>query len=67
MLWLICNWFIGGSLSSTLRAVAVPIITDEKCREAYEDNMVADSMLCAGYDEGGKDSCQVKQLCQQIN
>lgn len=54
------HWlFSGGSLSDTLRAVDVPIMTDEKCREAYED-MIDDSMICAGYAEGGKDSCQVK-------
>lgn len=46
-------------MSDTLRAVDVPIMTDEKCREAYED-MIDESMICAGYAEGGKDSCQVK-------
>ncbi|XP_054709106.1 trypsin-1-like [Uloborus diversus] len=47
----------GGSLSETLRAVDVPIMTDDECRKAYED-MIEDSMICAGYEEGGKDSCQ---------
>lgn len=52
--------FAGGSLSSQLKAVDVPILPDEKCREAYKD-AYEDTMLCAGYDEGGKDSCQVQK------
>ncbi|GFR33106.1 plasma kallikrein [Trichonephila clavata] len=47
----------GGSLSETLRAVDVPLLSDEKCKEVYKENYEP-TMLCAGYDEGGKDSCQ---------
>ncbi|PRD36682.1 UNVERIFIED_CONTAM: Trypsin-1 [Trichonephila clavipes] len=47
----------GGSLSETLRAVDVPILSDEKCKEVYKENYEP-TMLCAGYDEGGQDSCQ---------
>ena len=48
----------GGSTPSTLRKVTVPVISDDKCRDAYGRNDIFDSNLCAGFDAGGKDSCQ---------
>jgi len=49
----------GGSLGDTLQKVDVPVVSDEECRAAYGQADVADSMICAGFDQGGKDSCQV--------
>ena len=49
----------GGSLGDTLQKVDVPVVSDEDCRAAYGQADVADSMICAGFDQGGKDSCQV--------
>merc|ERR1711874_807827 len=46
----------GGSSPSTLQWVAVPTVTNEKCSEAYSG--ITDSMICAGFPEGEKDSCQ---------
>merc|ERR1711957_703181 len=46
----------GGSLGSTLMKVTVPIVSDADCRAAYGQADVADSMMCAGLEEGGKDS-----------
>lgn len=46
----------GGSVSKLLMKVSVPFITKENCSAAYEG--ITDSMLCAGYPQGGKDSCQ---------
>ena len=46
-----------GSASDTLMKVEVPFVNQEKCSEAYP-GWVTDSMLCAGFDEGGKDACQ---------
>lgn len=40
-----------------LQAVRVPIVSPEKCKAAYP--IVDETMLCAGYEEGGKDACQV--------
>jgi len=41
-----------------LQEVSVPIISNETCREAYGDESeVSDNMLCAGFEEGGKDTC----------
>jgi len=48
----------GGSSSPQLRKVSVPIVTDEECREAYGEDQIFDSMICAGLPQGGKDSCQ---------
>merc|ERR1712106_441389 len=48
----------GGSLGQTLMKVTVPVVSDDDCRAAYGQSDVADSMICAGLDEGSKDSCQ---------
>ncbi|XP_058833810.1 trypsin 5G1-like [Topomyia yanbarensis] len=40
-----------------LRATKVPLVSQEVCRKAYT-SMITDRMLCAGYQEGGKDACQ---------
>lgn len=47
------------SLPTKLRKVEVPLITTETCnsKSAY-DGAVTDTMICAGYAEGGKDACQ---------
>lgn len=48
-----------GQLTPVLQAVTVPVISQEKCVQAYHDtNAVTASMFCAGYLEGGTDSCQ---------
>lgn len=36
-----------------LRAVHVPIVDQETCREAYKPVEITDQMFCAGYPEGG--------------
>merc|ERR1719486_747352 len=48
----------GGSLASTLMKVSVPVVSDDDCRNSYGQSDIADSMICAGLEEGGKDSCQ---------
>ncbi|XP_037941501.1 trypsin-like [Teleopsis dalmanni] len=48
----------GGSVSQTLQEVEVPIISQEACRGSKYGPSITDNMLCAGYDEGGKDACQ---------
>jgi len=52
----------GGMVSQTLREVTVPILSNAECRATkYPPNKITDNMLCAGYTEGGKDSCQVSR------
>lgn len=46
-----------GPRSQTLRAAQLPLVSDAECAEtfsAYE----AESMVCAGFEEGGVDACQ---------
>jgi len=47
-------------LPNVLHKVTVPVVSDEDCNAAYQGagGSVADSMICAGLEEGGKDSCQ---------
>uniref|UniRef100_A0A0K8TZL4 Transmembrane protease serine 3 n=1 Tax=Bactrocera latifrons TaxID=174628 RepID=A0A0K8TZL4_BACLA len=48
-----------GSVSSVLREVTVPIITNAQCRATSYKSMIKATMLCAGHvGEGGKDACQ---------
>ncbi|GFU39751.1 trypsin-1 [Trichonephila clavipes] len=44
-------------IPTKLQAVSVPIITDDACRQAY-GKAIVETMLCAGYEEGMRDSCQ---------
>jgi trypsin len=46
----------GGSVSKILLKVSVPMVSKATCEKAYDG--ITDSMLCAGYPQGGKDSCQ---------
>merc|ERR1719447_1321801 len=48
----------GGSLGRVLQKVDVPVVSDDDCRDAYGSSSVYDSMICAGFPQGGKDSCQ---------
>ncbi|XP_052898221.1 trypsin-3-like isoform X1 [Anopheles moucheti] len=54
----------GNTQSSTesnavLRAANVPTVNQQECENAYElSGGITDRMLCAGYQQGGKDACQ---------
>lgn len=50
----------GFGLPNVLHKVTVPAVSDEDCNQAYSSSGygIADSMICAGLPEGGKDSCQ---------
>jgi len=47
----------GGGQPDKLQVAHVPIIKQDDCKKKYK-NKIHDSMVCAGYPEGGKDSCQ---------
>lgn len=50
----------GGPTSKQLQVVEVPLISKEQCKDFYEpNNPVTDNMLCFGFENGGKDACQV--------
>ncbi|XP_067000655.2 trypsin-1 isoform X3 [Anabrus simplex] len=50
-----------GNFSPNLREVKVPVMNHDKCVKDY-NGTVTKNMLCAGYDEGMKDACQVAYL-----
>ena len=56
----------GGSIANTLRKVDVPVVSDADCRKSYGQSSIYDSMICAGLDAGGKDSCQVILLTKNM-
>ncbi|XP_037953318.1 uncharacterized protein LOC119683609 isoform X2 [Teleopsis dalmanni] len=41
-----------------INEVEVPIIKRQQCDEWLDNLTVSDGMICAGYEEGGKDACQ---------
>ncbi|MEG3631552.1 S1 family peptidase [Streptomyces poriticola] len=52
----------GGDYAGSLRGAPVRVLPDPRCEAAYpggaEGQYRADTMLCAGTDEGGRDACQ---------
>ena len=54
-------------LASVLQELAVPLLDSEECEKMYHipessqsgKRFIQSDMLCAGYAEGQKDSCQV--------
>lgn len=47
----------GGSLADRLMQVDVPIVSQSQCKQGYGSS-IHESMVCAGFRQGGKDSCQ---------
>ena len=47
----------GGDTPDTLQEAQVPITADASCAAAYSD-FDAQTMVCAGYPQGGTDTCQ---------
>lgn len=49
-------------MPSTLQTVRLPIIANAQCQKMFADaghfKFIRDSFLCAGYPQGGKDSCE---------
>jgi len=60
----------GGKLPNKLHYVEVPIISNDKCRDMFLKSgrmeYIPDIFLCAGYDKGGRDSCQGKTFGQLV-
>uniref|UniRef100_A0A8C8R6P3 Transmembrane serine protease 15 n=1 Tax=Pelusios castaneus TaxID=367368 RepID=A0A8C8R6P3_9SAUR len=51
----IAGW---GSPSTILQEAEVPHITNEKCQQQLPEYNITENMICAGYEEGGIDSCK---------
>ena len=56
---------LGGNVPSILHQVSVPIMNNTRCQSMFTTSghkkKVRDSFLCAGYQEGKKDSCEVRR------
>lgn len=55
----------GGKSANVLQELQLPTVPNEQCKADYDkigkvgsEKQFDDSVLCAGYREGGKDSCQ---------
>ncbi|KAI9291963.1 trypsin-like serine protease [Neoconidiobolus thromboides FSU 785] len=48
----------GGTVSNILLEVKVPVFNANNCKKTAYNGMNITSQFCAGYPEGGKDSCQ---------
>ena len=44
--------------SAYLQEVAIPFISEKKCRELYPSDNITPAHICAGFDQGGKDACK---------
>lgn len=53
-----------GDYSNVIHEVTVPIIHHSDCAKWYllQDIKIGNTMLCAGYEEGEKDACQVNDV-----
>lgn len=55
-----CFAIESGDISASLQEVVVPILSNSECRKSgYGSTRITDNMLCAGFKDGEKDSCQV--------
>lgn len=63
-------FLVGGRQAQILQELEVPVISNEACKKKYdtisgaEVNLpqgVPNTLLCAGYENERKDSCQVYQ------
>lgn len=57
---------VGGKRANTLQKVDVPILANTDCQQWYKDEkktlVIVGTAMCAGLENGGKDSCQVNLL-----
>lgn len=53
------NEKVDGPVHGTLHEAAIPVVTQEECNkpESYS-GVITDDLVCAGYQQGGKDTCE---------
>lgn len=51
-----------GSMARQLQKAAVRLLSEQTCRRFYPVQ-ISSRMLCAGFPQGGVDSCSVSALC----
>ncbi|CAG2057579.1 unnamed protein product [Timema podura] len=59
---LVTGWGVtaqNGPVSQVLNEVRVPIMSNDDCKKSdYGERRITENMMCAGYPDGKKDSCQ---------
>ncbi|XP_074444332.1 coagulation factor XI-like isoform X2 [Larus michahellis] len=58
-------WVVGwgyrkekGRVEDILQKATVPLMSKEECQARYRKRRIGDKVICAGYDEGGRDACK---------
>ncbi|XP_065552191.1 coagulation factor XI isoform X2 [Lathamus discolor] len=58
-------WVVGwgyrkekGRVQDILQKATVPLMSKEECQARYRKHRIGDKVVCAGYDEGGRDACK---------
>uniref|UniRef100_A0A8C0C1T2 Plasma kallikrein n=1 Tax=Buteo japonicus TaxID=224669 RepID=A0A8C0C1T2_9AVES len=54
-------WVIGWGYrkeKDILQKATVPLMSKEECQARYRKRRIGDKVICAGYDEGGRDACK---------
>ncbi|XP_028613480.1 coagulation factor XI isoform X2 [Grammomys surdaster] len=57
----VTGWGYTGSrdkVQNTLQKAKVPLVWNEECQMRYRRHKITNKMICAGYKEGGKDTCK---------
>ncbi|XP_071599450.1 coagulation factor XI-like isoform X1 [Heliangelus exortis] len=47
-----------GRVEDILQKATVPLMSKEECQARYRKHRIGDKVICAGYDEGGRDACK---------
>ena len=54
----------GGASANVLQEIQLPVIANNECKDAYaakgkliSEKQFDDAVMCAGYKEGGRDTC----------
>ena len=55
------SFFAGADYEPTVNEVQVPVLDRDLCNTwlKQKDVNITEGMICAGYEQGGKDACQV--------
>lgn len=54
-------YFLAGNYPDQLQCLKAPVLSASDCSAAYP-GQITSNMICVGFLEGGKDSCQVNHL-----
>jgi len=65
------RWFLfsaGADYEPTVNEVQVPVLDRDLCNMwlKQKDVNITEGMICAGYEQGGKDACQVIIVKQRV-